>query len=423
MRKFLSTFTPSAGGGSLLLKIYLILAALTLTASFAGAETEPRKSPFGVGPAPAAGPAIAGAPGAPAVTPSIADRAWHWLLATQQYYQREMATAVRQMKSASPYAAALALASISFMYGVLHAAGPGHGKAVISSYVLANRQTLRRGIYLSFLSAFFQACSAILLVCILALALKATSLTMKSAENWIETVSWAAVALAGVWLLYRQIGPFWRTWGRTATTPAITPASTHAGCGHDHEPGHVHTEACNHGPAPATVSSSAPAITRAPGAAQGRAKVAFGGPPATTPTHEHGHDHVHSADCGCGHAHMPEPSQLEGAWNWRRALTLSLTVGVRPCTGAILVMVFAMSQGILWAGVFATFMMSLGTALTVSALAALAVGSRDLAVRLAGKDASWTGWIEKAIGVGGALLVIVLGTAGFVISLSPTSPF
>lgn len=120
---------------------------------------------------------------------------------------------------------------------------------------------------------------------------------------------------------------------------------------------------------------------------------------------------------------MPEPSQLEGPWSWTKAISLAMTVGIRPCTGAILVMLFALSQGILWAGVFATFMMSFGTALTVSALAALAVGSRDLAVRLAGKESAWAGRVESTVGIAGAVLVIALGTVGFITSVTTTQPF
>ena len=120
---------------------------------------------------------------------------------------------------------------------------------------------------------------------------------------------------------------------------------------------------------------------------------------------------------------MPEPSQLEGPWDWGKAISLSLTVGIRPCTGAILVMLFALSQGLLWAGVFATFMMSFGTALTVSALAALAVGSRDLAVRWAGQDSLWATRLETFAGIAGAVLVIALGTTGFLVSLHGPAPF
>ena len=85
-----------------------------------------------------------------------------WVMATQSAYNERLAATIREIRS-DPFVATLLLAALSFAYGVVHAAGPGHGKAVISSYVLANEQTVRRGIQLSFLASFFQALSAILL--------------------------------------------------------------------------------------------------------------------------------------------------------------------------------------------------------------------------------------------------------------------
>jgi ABC-type nickel/cobalt efflux system permease component RcnA len=124
-------------------------------------------------------------------------------------------------------------------------------------------------------------------------------------------------------------------------------------------------------------------------------------------------------------AHLPSPEQLKGDWSWRRALALAFAVGIRPCTGAILVLVFAIGQGLWWAGVFSTFAMALGTAMTVSALAALAVGSRELAKRLAGSSGStrWADRVQTAASLGGAALVLVLGAAFFVGSLAGGQPF
>jgi nickel/cobalt transporter (NicO) family protein len=120
---------------------------------------------------------------------------------------------------------------------------------------------------------------------------------------------------------------------------------------------------------------------------------------------------------------MPEPSQLEGPWSWPKAISLAMTVGIRPCSGAILVLLFALSQGLLWAGVFATFVMALGTAITVSALAALAVGSREAALKWAGQDSPWASRLQNGAGILGALLVLVLGAAGFLASLQGSAPF
>ena len=56
------------------------------------------------------------------------------------------------------------LLALSFPYGIVHAAGPGHGKAVVSSYLLATRQTLRNGIVLAFMASLAQAVGAIALI-------------------------------------------------------------------------------------------------------------------------------------------------------------------------------------------------------------------------------------------------------------------
>ena len=93
-------------------------------------------------------------------------------------------------------------------------------------------------------------------------------------------------------------------------------------------------------------------------------------------------DHVH--DEHCGHSHGPTPSELAGPGGWRRGFGAIFAVGIRPCSGAILVLVFALAQGLFWAGIAATFVMGLGTAITVAAIAVIAVSAKDLAQRLSG---------------------------------------
>jgi nickel/cobalt exporter len=70
---------------------------------------------------------------------------------------------------------------ISFVYGIFHAAGPGHGKAVISSYLVANEETWRRGVTLSFASALLQAITAVLIVAVAAVLIGASRSSAKAA--------------------------------------------------------------------------------------------------------------------------------------------------------------------------------------------------------------------------------------------------
>ncbi len=119
---------------------------------------------------------------------------------------------------------------------------------------------------------------------------------------------------------------------------------------------------------------------------------------------------------------MPAPKDLEGDLTWSKSLAIAGSVGVRPCTGAILVLIFALSQGLLWAGVFATFAMALGTAITTSALAAFAVGSKELATRYAGEGSRWADHIGTAAGLAGSAAVLLMGTAFFLASLNGPAP-
>jgi nickel/cobalt exporter len=359
----------------------VVAAMLLLGASVHAQQPAPPKSPLGVTPPGAERSFLPPRPGAePAQPAGPLQRAQAWVLEKQAQFNRELAAAVRSLKSANPLSATLLLAALSFAYGVLHAAGPGHGKAVISSYVLADGRTVRRGILLAFLAALIQALSALLVVGVLVLVLRSTGLQIRAVEAWLETASWALVALVGVWLLYYQL------------RSAFRPASAHAG--HHHHADHHHE---HHG---AHAHSHAP---------QG---------------HDHSHAHGHDDACEVC-AHLPAATELQGDWSWRRALALAFAVGVRPCTGAILVLVFAIGQGLMWAGVLSTFAMALGTAITVSVLAASAVGFRELAARLAGGSGAskWADRVQLAAGLTGASLVLVLGAAFFWASLGAAKPF
>jgi len=86
------------------------------------------------------------------------------------------------------------------------------------------------------------------------------------------------------------------------------------------------------------------------------------------------------------------------------------------------VLAFALFNGILWAGILATLAMALGTAITVASLAAMAVGARDLAVRLGGGGGPWATRAMSAAGIVGATAVLAMGTAFFIASLRGIGP-
>ncbi len=285
-----------------------------------------------------------------------------WLLAKQSEFYREMSATIRAAKSDG--SAVWTLLAISFAYGIFHAAGPGHGKAVISSYLVANQETARRGIVLSFASALLQSLVAVVVVGICAWLLNATAKTMCGAEKAIEIASYALIAAFGARLVWTKGGGFMQAL-QAKPMPAMAVAHHH----HDHDHGHHH--------------------------------------------HDHGHAHHdhddHVQDEHCGHSHGPTPDQLAGPGGWQRGLGAIFAVGLRPCTGAILVLVFALAQGLFWAGIAATFVMGLGTAITVATIAVIAVSAKGLAQRLsAGREGGGT-LIMRGIEFGAAGLVLLFG--------------
>ena len=130
-----------------------------------------------------------------------------WILAEQTELSRMLSGSIRAAKADGT--AAWGLMGISFAYGIFHAAGPGHGKAVISSYLVANDETWRRGIALSFASAVLQSFTAIAIVGIAAVLLGATAHVMGNAVRAIEMVSYALIIIIGLRLLWVKGRAFW----------------------------------------------------------------------------------------------------------------------------------------------------------------------------------------------------------------------
>jgi nickel/cobalt exporter len=343
--------------------------------------------------------------GAPRTAPPPPDGIVGWLLAKQSEFYRGLSGAIRAAKADG--SAIWTLFGLSFAYGVFHAAGPGHGKAVISSYVVANGETWWRGVVLSFASAILQALVAVAIVGIAAVLLGATRRTMDGTIWWIEVVSYGLIAVLGarlLWVKGRALINAWRKY-RAEQEPvhshALAHALAHGEASHAHahaHGGHAHHDHASHAHAEH-------------GHAHG---------------HAHGdkHDHKHGAACSghhhhdhddhasaWGHAHAPEPQELAGPGGWTRGLSAIVAVGLRPCSGAILVLVFALAQGLFWAGVASTFIMGLGTAITVAAIASLAVGARGLAQRFASARPGPGMLMLRGLEVVAALLVLVFGVA------------
>ena len=315
-----------------------------------------------------------------------------WIFVKQAEFYRQFSSLIRAAKADGT--AAWSLFALSFLYGIFHAAGPGHGKAVISSYMVANEETWTRGVVLSFASALLQALVAVVVVGIAAGLLNATAATMNRAVNAIEIVSYSLIVLIGLRLLWVKgrafIAALHSLHRPAAVGAAVTPVHHHHS--HHDEAQHGHQAQAHHG-------------------------------------HDHGHDHAREHhtldhDCGCGHAHHRdhddhasawghahalEPEELAGPGGWKRGLSAIVAVGLRPCSGAILVLVFALAQGLFWAGVVATLVMGVGTAITVAIIAMIAVGARTWAKRFTDSRSGYGMLAMRGIEAGAALVIIAFG--------------
>ncbi len=296
---------------------------------------------------------------------------WQWLVGSvfleQQALHRELAGAVREAGQAG-IAAAWGLIAISFLYGVFHAAGPGHGKAILTTYLLAEGTEKRRGLLLAFASSMTQGAVAALIVYGLIYLVGLVPRDARAAMMWSERASFLLVMALGLWLLIRTL--------RQLRSRAVT---AHV---HDHHNHHDHGHAHH--------------------------------------AHDH-HAHDHEGDC-CDHAHGPDLAGIRKANSLRAGIGVVLSIGLRPCTGAILVLILAQAAGIAWAGLTAVFAMSLGTALAIAALAWATVGARDWISGLPAGTTDFGRMLVLAAGIGGGLLLLALGADLFWSSFGTMHP-
>lgn len=262
-----------------------------------------------------------------------------WLNEKQRAFYGAMSNSLRRLKAGSPWAAAWSLLLVSFLYGIFHAAGPGHGKVVVSAWIAANKSDLRRGLTIALLSALIQALSAILIVSILMIAFSNATALAKQSVEILNSLSFAMIAGVGLYLM-------WGAW---------------KGHAHGHEHHHDHAHGDDH----------------------------------------HNHDH--------GHMHVPPPQSLRGDVSFLEMLSLAFAVGIRPCSGAILVLVFAWTAGLYWAGILSTLAMGLGVFITVALIAVASVYAKAWALRFAATDSDRMERLARFLKFGGGAVIAVLG--------------
>ncbi|MEX0563304.1 ABC-type nickel/cobalt efflux system permease component RcnA [Raoultella ornithinolytica] len=271
-------------------------------------------------------------------------QAWPEVMLQSAIWQRTLNFELSGLLKAvaeNPRAAGLSLLAFSFIYGVLHALGPGHGKIVITTWLATHPAKLRSSIALTLAASLLQGAVAIVLVVVVLTLLQLPARQLHLSSFWLEKGSYLLVGALGLLLCWRALKKL-RGQLRRPTFTTFTP------------------------------------------------------------------HHVHHAHCGCGHQHMPAPEQLQSGDDWRARLAIVLSMGMRPCSGAIMVLLFSKVIGVFGWGMAAALAMAAGTSLTISGLALLAHGFRQLAVKLSANKTPplWQqiGWSTLALS-GGVILV------------------
>jgi nickel/cobalt transporter (NicO) family protein len=295
-----------------------------------------------------------------------------WALEGQRAAQNGMAGALRALR-AGETAAVIPLLAVCFTYGFFHAAGPGHGKLLIGGYGAAREVGAMRLSAVALASSLAQGATAILLVAVgIWLVGWSREYMTDMAERLLQPLGFLAIAAVGLWLALRGNQYF-------AAQRDLRVAEIHAhglaaarGHHHGHHHGHGHGD------------------------------------------HHHGHD---AAACGCGHAHAPTPEAVAAATGWRELAALVAAVAIRPCTGALFLLILTAQMGLFAWGVAGTFAMALGTASVTVAVALGAVGVRKgFLAGLAGGAARF-GWVrptlEIAVGLTVAAIAGSLAVASF----------
>ena len=277
---------------------------------------------------------------------------WSQILLQSVLWQKDLhrqMTQLLQQVAEQPHQAGISLVIFSLLYGVLHALGPGHGKVVIATFLATHPSRVRTSIRLTLLASLLQGSVAIVLVTVMLVLLKTSSRQLHLSSFWLEKGSYLLVIGLGVMIGYRALRALWL---------ALRPR-----------------------PAP---------VFR-----------------AFQPQHQH------DEHCGCGHAHLPTPQQMNGNVSWKTQMLVVVSMGLRPCSGAIMMLLFAKVIGVYGWGILSAAVMALGTALTISAIGLLVQQARSVAQRLAqpGAGAGITRLLIPILALTGSLILIVVGIA------------
>jgi len=253
---------------------------------------------------------------------------WPTLMIASMHWQKEINGQLSELlydAQSHILSAGLSLAGLSFIYGILHSLGPGHGKLIVSTYLATHPTKVKISLILTILSALLQAVVAVALVSALLALFNSSMQQVNSEANRLITLSFYTVVVLGLVIVWRSLSALYKVFSwqspQAIKIEAIKPI---------------------------------PLLTA---------------------------EHSHSDSCGCGHQHIAGAQAINSASSFKEYAVIIASIGMRPCTGAIMVLLFANMVDIYWLGVISAFLMAVGTALSTSVIALMTIAGRQLARR------------------------------------------
>mgnify|MGYP001262942740 FL=1 len=290
---------------------------------------------------------------------------WAYLLIEIQSLQRgfhlELSQSIRNIQN-NGLIASISLITLSFIYGVFHAIGPGHGKIIISTYLLTQESKLKRGILLSMTSSIFQGFTAIFLVLIITIILNFSFRETLKFSSDLEIVSYILITLVGLYIIFTKLIKI------------------------------IY-----------------------------KIKYFFSHSEKNTQKLQNQNSHHHHS-----HSHGPSVEELNDS-SLKSLLSIAFAIGIRPCSGAIIVLLLSFSLKLYISGILSVLVMSVGTGLSTSILAAISVYGRKTAIKLLSLLPDETGNSKNIfdwISLFGGIIILVFGLLLIQSSLfAPSHPF
>jgi len=253
--------------------------------------------------------------------PTMASKFFSRMALWQHELNTVLTGLVKRVKEEGSFKSLIPLVCVSFLYGVVHAAGPGHGKIVVFSYFLSRRTRVRKGIWLGTLIALFHALSGITIVLLLYFILKTSYLSsFEAISQKTKLISYALVTVIGILLFIKSL-----------FTPKTDPAGNPKDRGPD----------------------------------------------------------------------LPDTR--------KSTLLLAVAVGMVPCPGVVIIMLFALSFHMLAVGMVMSLIMAAGMASTITLAGVLSILGQEGAIKALDRKEKARHWIQKGFSVAGSLLVMGFG--------------